>query len=277
MITVRGPGQGTEGYCFLDATYTGSAPNFTSTLAGDLHGDAVGPVAVDPLAAEIYLAPSRRTVTMVLQPEPVHTITVYVDYRDGAGEQEELSLEVPQPVPDAVKFGFAASTGAFTDVHLVRTIRAQALYALPAMEMVKEAAPEIEGFLQAGDWLAYTFPVTNTGGMDIGDVTIDDPLVGAVSCPSTDLPVGEQMECTARYQLTAADAELGTVHNVAVARGTGPSGDPVDSPEAVADADLAALAPTGVDGAQVALLAALAMALAAGGVVLTRAGRVRRG
>ena len=49
----------------------------------------------------------------------------------------------------------------------------------------------------AGDTIAYTFVVTNTGNVTLDSVAVDDPLVGAVSCPVTTLAPGASTTCTA--------------------------------------------------------------------------------
>ncbi|MCH1868009.1 hypothetical protein MJ876_15910, partial [Nocardioides sp. CFH 31398] len=76
----------------------------------------------------------------------------------------------------------------------------------------------------AGDEIAYTFVVTNTGNLTITDVTVDDPLAGAVTCQATELAPGEDTTCTADepYVVTADDEDAARVTNTATARGTAP-------------------------------------------------------
>jgi len=79
MVTVRGPGNGTEGYCFVTATTT----NFTTTgpwpttLTGPLQGTLTSmPAGTTPEQAQTLLAPSRRTVTVHISPAPDPQVTV---------------------------------------------------------------------------------------------------------------------------------------------------------------------------------------------------------
>lgn len=125
MVTLRGPGNGTEGYCFLTATtsnLTTTGP-WPSTLPGTLQGPLTSlPPDAAPLEAEQALEPSRRRVHVRITPAPDPVVTVTVDFNDGTGPHEVLSAPAPQPVPATYKFGFAGSTGLFTDVHLIRNV-----------------------------------------------------------------------------------------------------------------------------------------------------------
>ncbi len=76
----------------------------------------------------------------------------------------------------------------------------------------------------AGDELAYTFLVTNTGNVTLTDVTVGDPLVGPVDCPTTPIGPGESVTCTATYVLTQTDIDAGEVVNTADATAVPPAG-----------------------------------------------------
>ncbi len=86
------------------------------------------------------------------------------------------------------------------------------------------------GRVDAGDTQLYTFLVTNTGTTVMNSVTVNDPKIGTVSCPSASLTVGASMTCTGSYTLTQADLNTGSVTNTATATGTPPGGTPVTSP-----------------------------------------------
>jgi len=273
MVTVRGPmgADQTLGYCWLAATATG--PN-ASTLPGLLHGSTTGPLPTDPAAAVAALEPSKRTVTMRLEPEPVHTITVFIDFHDGNGSQQVLSMQAPDPVPAAVKFGFAASTGAFTDVHLIRTLRMQAIDPVPALSLVKTAQAVVPGDLAEGSKVRFDFVVTNTGGGEVTDIVVTDPRVAGVTCPATSLQVGESMTCTAVYTITAADVTVGKIVNTATVDGVGRDG-PVPTVASTAEIGVAALAASGDDLTRMLGPAGAALAAVALGVVLMLRQRTR--
>ncbi|GAA2083269.1 hypothetical protein GCM10009759_01260 [Kitasatospora saccharophila] len=236
MVTLRGPGEGTSGYCFLGATTgnTGTTGPWPSTLPGQLHGPATAadlPPGTTPAQAEAALEPSRRTVTVTVTPGPDPQIEVDVDF--GAGPVRVLSQPAPQPVPATYKFGFASSTGAFTDVHLLRHVTARSAAPLPRLNLVKQIdrAHPLPDPVTAGTVVPYQFVVTNGGDTEIRDLAVTDPTVGPVSCPSTVLAVDATVTCTAPYTVTEADVRRGYLTNVAVAHGDSDGG-PVESPEA---------------------------------------------
>ncbi|WP_067456254.1 lectin-like domain-containing protein [Actinomadura macra] len=125
IVTARGPGNGVEGYCLLDATTSNktSTGPWPSTLPGYLHGDLKKmPANVTPARAEALLEPVKRVIRVTVSPEPNPMATVDIDFRDGRGFQRVLRFRAPEPVPDTYKFGFAASTGPLTDVQLIRRV-----------------------------------------------------------------------------------------------------------------------------------------------------------
>jgi len=142
MVTVRGPGNGTSGYCWLTATTSNTTTTspWPSTLSGSLHGPLTTlPPNATPAQAAAALAPSGRTVTVDISPDPV--ITISVDFNDGAGPTQVLSFPAPQPEPTTFKFGFAASTGLFTDVHLIRFVNIATEEPLPTPTPEPTATP----------------------------------------------------------------------------------------------------------------------------------------
>ncbi|MWA04147.1 hypothetical protein F8568_027960 [Actinomadura sp. LD22] len=129
VVSARGPGNGNDGYCLLAAT-TGDATTagrWPSTLPGRLHGDVTRmPSGATAEKAEESLEPAKRTVRVTVPAPPEPMASVDIDFQDGRGFQRVLRFRAPEPVPDTVKLGFAASTGPLTDVQLVRhlTVRA---------------------------------------------------------------------------------------------------------------------------------------------------------
>ncbi len=86
-----------------------------------------------------------------------------------------------------------------------------------------------DGFAQAGETIAYTFTVINTGTLDLLNVTVTDPVVTVVGGP-IDLPAGQtdSSTFTGSYTLTQADIDAGPFMNTATVSGEDPSGNPID-------------------------------------------------
>ncbi|WP_131739381.1 lectin-like domain-containing protein [Actinomadura roseirufa] len=129
IVSARGPGDGNDGYCLLAAT-TGNTTTrgpWPSTLPGRLHGDLRRmPSGVTPDRAEELLEPVKRTVRVRVSSPPKPMVTVDIDFQDGHGFRQALRFDAPEPIPDTVKFGFAASTGTLTDVQLIRHLAVRA-------------------------------------------------------------------------------------------------------------------------------------------------------
>ncbi|MDR0960374.1 MAG: DUF11 domain-containing protein [Propionibacteriaceae bacterium] len=91
-----------------------------------------------------------------------------------------------------------------------------------------------DGLADAGETIAYTFTVTNTGMVSLATVTIDDAMLTAAgvtpTCPAGQLAPGAKAECTATYTVTQADIDAGKVANSATATVTPPSGTPITTP-----------------------------------------------
>ena len=83
---------------------------------------------------------------------------------------------------------------------------------------------------QVGDTIAYSYLVTNTGNVTLASVAVDDPTIGAVTCPTPPAPglaPGASETCTAdaTHTVTQADVDSGSVVDTATATGTDTQGD----------------------------------------------------
>ncbi|MFE6965096.1 hypothetical protein ACFVAJ_08290 [Agromyces sp. NPDC057679] len=237
MVTVRGPGDGTQGYCFLTATadqFTTTGP-WTSTLPGELHGPAPDLTGATPAEAAALLEPTRRTVTVHISPAPDPQVTVSIDFNDGAGSVQVLEFAAPQPAPASYKFGFSASTGLFNDVHLIRNVVVQAVDPLVQLQLTKTV--DDSRSYTPGEVADYTYDVANLSTIPVADLVIDDDRISGIVCDAQELaPAGEPGDttvCRGSYTVTEADADAGSVTNVATATAQAPGG-PVISPPATA-------------------------------------------
>ena len=99
-----------------------------------------------------------------------------------------------------------------------------------ALSVLKTADPTT--VTAAGDAVAYSFLVTNTGNVTLTGIAVDDTLTApagpalTVTCPVTTLAAGASTTCTAPYTASQADIDHGTITNTATATGV----DPFDAP-----------------------------------------------
>jgi uncharacterized repeat protein (TIGR01451 family) len=98
---------------------------------------------------------------------------------------------------------------------------------IPGIDLAKSIAGTTDvdgdGRLAAGDRIAYSFSVTNTGSTALTSVSVNDTKA-TVTCPSGTLASGASETCTATYTLTQADVDNSPLVNTATATGTPPSG-----------------------------------------------------
>ncbi|MFJ5926093.1 hypothetical protein ACIQF6_26140 [Kitasatospora sp. NPDC092948] len=100
----------------------------------------------------------------------------------------------------------------------------------PGIALTKSVTPGTVD--RAGAVLSYAFTVTNTGGVTLTDVHIDETAFtgsgGAplVDCPAAALTLAPNTSviCTAAYTTTQADIDAGTITNTATATGQAPEG-----------------------------------------------------
>ena len=108
--------------------------------------------------------------------------------------------------------------------------------AAPALTLVKTAGTPVDvngnGITDAGDTIAYSFAITNTGNVPLNGVVVNDTKVSAtpITCTPANVPVGGTANCgPVTYTITAADETAGSVDNSATATGTPPGGTAVTS------------------------------------------------
>lgn len=243
-ISVRGVGDGLLGYCWLAGTTTYNPPDpGGSTLPGSLDG---GPITDFPTVDGGY-NPSSAMRTVRVQVTPSGLITVWVDFNDGAGFQQVLQYQDTTPLPPTIKFGFSASTGASSAVHLIRNVEMSSVDTLPSInieKVVDQTTPQPSAYY-VGQTVPYQFIVTNTSLDPLTGVTVTDPSADTppgIVCPSTTLTpagtAGSTMTCTGQHTITEAEAMNPTFTNTATVMATSPTG-PVPPESATAMVDIA--------------------------------------
>lgn len=114
---------------------------------------------------------------------------------------------------------------------------------IPGIQVTKRAdRAEVDA---AGEVITYTVVAANTGNVTLSDVAVSDSMAG-LSPFTCDLPVpavlvpGEQLVCTATYEVTQDDLDVGgTISNVASASGTSPDDTPVTGGSPTVDVPIA--------------------------------------
>ncbi len=94
-----------------------------------------------------------------------------------------------------------------------------------ALTILKETIKA--SFAAAGESIPYTFTVTNTGNVTMSAITVSDPKVTGLSCPTAPLAPGANVVCSAVHAVTQGDLDAGFVVNSASVVGTPPSGTPI--------------------------------------------------
>ena len=93
------------------------------------------------------------------------------------------------------------------------------LQMMPAWTIARSATPT--SFTVAGQSIAYSFLLTNTGSAAISSIVVSNSKAGPATCPATSLAVGATMTCTATYTTTVADVQAGTgIADTVTATGT---------------------------------------------------------
>ena len=107
----------------------------------------------------------------------------------------------------------------------------------PSIKIEKTADPTHIAPIDAvaGKEISYSFKITNTGNVNLGDIAVDDSMkdLGTVSPAKKSLTPGESTTARATHRVTAADIEAGGVTNTARATGSA-GGTVIKSSEATA-------------------------------------------
>ncbi len=136
--------------------------------------------------------------------------------RNGASDPELPSGDIGRSA--TVTLGI----GDFVDCTITNTSEPVSI----ALQKHDEVPTDVNGngLTDAGDTIAFTFTVTNTGVLPLSSISVSDPTVGSVTCPDPTLASGNSETCTADdvYTVTAADEAAGSVTNTGTASGVPP-------------------------------------------------------
>ena len=92
----------------------------------------------------------------------------------------------------------------------------------PSLSVQKSSATT--SYATVGQSISYSLRVTNTGNVSLTSITVSDPKLTGISCPTSSLAPGVFTTCTGTHSVTQADLDAGSIINTASAVGTPPSG-----------------------------------------------------
>jgi uncharacterized repeat protein (TIGR01451 family) len=209
-IALRGPGSGTTGYCYLAGASPASSLRATTTLSTPT-------------------ADLGRTIRITVSPARFPVVTVYVGATAGASTAsltQVVQHTMTTAAPSSYKFGYLASTGSFTDTHLIREVSVASIDNLSPLNLVKQVdrTTAQPAAYAEGQTVPYQFVLTNTGGLVLSNLTVTDPLVSSITCPGMLLGLGllivtASTTCVGSHVVTPQEAMAGTLVNTASARG----------------------------------------------------------
>lgn len=211
-------GKWTKGYCIVTSKKVSSLGTGDATnSATDANGKRV----------DITIAPlTNATAT-------TQRLTVKI------GSATVLEHDIDR-LPDSVKFGFSASTGAAHQVQLIRGLSVYSMKKLSQLDLVKsvdkDKYPNADTHVfQVGDKVPYKFVVRNSGNTQLNNITVNDPNIANVACDARTLAPGAQTQCSGTLTITESlVGENGTFTNTATATATDADGKSVTSPQAQA-------------------------------------------
>lgn len=225
-VVLRGAGNGTTGYCLINSHQLTAKEPAILTDAPKGRGD--GPVgsSTDDSATKVRIVVSPKVSG---QPQ---TVTVYLN------DTSISSSPLDQDLPATVKLGFSASTGGGRAAHLIRTVSVKSVNPLGGINLVKSvdhssATGTSKTQFTVGDTIPYSFLVTNTGALALSDISVTDPKIAHIACPSTTLAAADSFVCTGSYTLTERDVQNGSFQNSASATGATQDGTTQKSESAI--------------------------------------------
>ncbi|MGL4174285.1 MAG: DUF7507 domain-containing protein [Actinomycetota bacterium] len=200
-------------------TGLGDRINWSFTLTNEGTVTLINIAANDPQAGVVTC--NRRSVPPGEQALCTGSVPWVIDQADVDRGEVPNSASIEYDIPS----GGSGETTPSTSVPVAQS---------PGLATTKTASTvdtNTDGQFAAGDYMVWSFEVTNTGTTTISAPAINDPLAGPVTCPPGDLSPGNTVTCTTNdpYVITQDDVDLGVVANTATATGADTNGDPVES------------------------------------------------
>jgi uncharacterized repeat protein (TIGR01451 family) len=220
QVVVRGPGNGTQGYCGLQSTHAASPlaldmPGSTGTRTGSMipveviintTGSAFTAQTDSALSVPagdyaIVFTPIGGSKRYLLGLLPSVAPTFY-----GASTSSWLDAN---GIPKQLAFGWVASTGGSKDTHAINTIGVSSINPVPKLDVTQTDQDLLSGAgsgtVPQGDPVTYTVTpsIDSAGTAEAGTITVTDTLPTGVTPTSAggvgwicQPPSGQQVVCT---------------------------------------------------------------------------------
>jgi hypothetical protein len=231
-ITVRGPGNGTSGYCLLSthvATPTDSAqpqdvPVEVAVNPTDQTLTAIGGFSVAAHSVVVQVTPIGAAP--VIETNPLPSASSYVP---------DPSWVDDNGVPQQLSFGWSASTGASTDYHVIANVKVQTLNGTPPALSVG-LTDNSGGTAHTGQTVTYTATPSVTAANETRTISLTDTFPAGLTPQATGLG-GTDWTCGISSQTvncTHAAAPVGVLAPVAMpVQVSVPAGPPVSLSDTV--------------------------------------------
>ena len=180
--------------------------------------------------ADVYRGPGNPGPVSAAVPGDFDVGAAVIAGMDG-GQGGWFALGGADPLPAGSMAGFADEETVAGDTGRGHTTE-RAHYWLfdetnfPELTLTKTAPTS--SFDEAGEMVTYSFEVENSGNTTIDAISLEDDLIGPVTCPASTLAIGVSMTCSADYTITPADVSAGSVTNIASVDGV-PAGGRLDA------------------------------------------------
>ncbi|NEQ23896.1 MAG: DUF11 domain-containing protein [Microcoleus sp. SIO2G3] len=179
-VTVRGSGNGIQGYCFL-----GNSGNlFNQFGKGIDFSEGID----EPIADDGNRDPAQRSLRIILSAD--NRISVDIDFTGTGNNYQQViaptSLATPDqaPLPALLQLGITSSTGAASNFHEIRNFRAVTLVDAPTPDLTLRKRQGFASFTPGGTG-RYRLTVRNVGdGPTYSPTTVTDTLPPGFSLAS---------------------------------------------------------------------------------------------
>jgi hypothetical protein len=198
-VTVRGPGNGTTGYCMLSTSLAGDPLDSSTPQAVPVE------VAVNPTGSALtdaggFSVPGNSYVVQWTPIGASSALTQTAGLPSASGFVPDSSWLDGNGVPLQLSFGWSAATGASTDYHTISNVDVRTLNGTPPTLAVG-LTDNSGGTARSGATVTYLAKTTLTGSPETRTITLTDTFPAGLTpetpqtLPSSPGPTGTGWSC----------------------------------------------------------------------------------